>query len=118
MLLLSRRWIAVGALLSGLGVGLGALFPRFNVNNAAKIATGFGGFFYMVVGVFLNLLVVVLSVLPTISLVRLIDGYAPWLVTAPRLALAVILALSALAIPLAVAALIVRFGAHRLDQSW
>jgi ABC-2 type transport system permease protein len=33
----------------GLGVGLGSLFPRFNVENAAQIAVGAGGILYMIV---------------------------------------------------------------------
>lgn len=32
----------------GLAVGLGAIFPRFHVDNPARIATGFGGFLYMI----------------------------------------------------------------------
>jgi len=33
---------------TGLGVGMGAMYPRFHVENAAQIATGFGGVVYMV----------------------------------------------------------------------
>lgn len=32
----------------GLAVGIGAMFPRFHVDNPARIATGFGGFLYMI----------------------------------------------------------------------
>jgi ABC-2 type transport system permease protein len=34
---------------TGLGVGLGAVYPRFTVSNPAHIATGFGGMVYMIV---------------------------------------------------------------------
>jgi len=34
--------------LVGLGTGMGALFPRFDVENPAQIPTGFGGIIYMI----------------------------------------------------------------------
>ncbi len=34
--------------ITALGIGLGAVFPRFNHENAAQIPTGFGGIVYMV----------------------------------------------------------------------
>ena len=34
---------------TSLGVGIGALYPRFNVPNPATISTGFGGIVYMIV---------------------------------------------------------------------
>ena len=34
--------------ITGLGTGLGAIFPRFEVENPAQIPTGFGGMIYMV----------------------------------------------------------------------
>lgn len=43
--------------IAGLAVGLGAAFPRFEVNNAARIASGFGGVLYM----FLSVVLVVIS---------------------------------------------------------
>ncbi len=33
----------------GLGVGIGAIYPRFQVENVAKIAAGFGGIVYMII---------------------------------------------------------------------
>ncbi|UCD84396.1 MAG: hypothetical protein JSU92_14165 [Deltaproteobacteria bacterium] len=33
----------------GLGVGIGAIYPRFQAENVAKIATGFGGIVYMII---------------------------------------------------------------------
>ena len=35
--------------LTGLGVGMGALFPRFEVENYAKIAVGTGGLLFMII---------------------------------------------------------------------
>jgi len=34
--------------ITGLGVGLGAIYPRFQVENVSQIATGFGGIIYMI----------------------------------------------------------------------
>jgi ABC-2 type transport system permease protein len=34
--------------IAGLGVGLGAIYPRFQVENVSQIATGFGGIIYMI----------------------------------------------------------------------
>ncbi len=50
---------------AGLGVGLGARFPRFNVENPAKVATGFGGVLYMIVTMSVIGFVVVLEAAPT-----------------------------------------------------
>jgi ABC-2 type transport system permease protein len=35
--------------ITALGVGLGAVFPRFRYENVAQIPTGFGGIVYMLV---------------------------------------------------------------------
>ncbi len=58
----------------GLAVGLGARFPKFHVDNAAKIATGFGGVLYMMLGTSFVLLMLVLSIQPTLILYRLHVG--------------------------------------------
>jgi ABC-2 type transport system permease protein len=43
----------------GLGVGMGALYPRFKVENAAQIVSGFGGAFYMILSmVFIGMVVI------------------------------------------------------------
>lgn len=39
-----------GLSLTALGVGLGAIYPRFFYENVAQIAAGFGGIIYMVIG--------------------------------------------------------------------
>ena len=55
----------------GLAVGLGARFPRFHVDNAAKITTGFGGVLYMMLATSYVLLMLALSVQPILVLYRL-----------------------------------------------
>jgi len=49
----------------GLGVGIGAIFPRFHLDNPAKIATGFGGFLFMIVSLLFVGLTVTLEGYPT-----------------------------------------------------
>lgn len=58
----------------GLAVGLGARFPRFHVDNAAKITTGFGGVLYMMLATTYVLLMLALSVQPILVLYRLEAG--------------------------------------------
>ncbi|MEO1269762.1 MAG: hypothetical protein AAFX99_16875 [Myxococcota bacterium] len=59
--------VVIGSLtlgLSGLGIGLGAIYPRFHLDNAAKIATGFGGMLYMILALMLVLLTAFLVAAP------------------------------------------------------
>ena len=44
--------LGVAAVLCGMGVGLGALFPRFNVENIHQIESSLGGFVYMAASLF------------------------------------------------------------------
>ncbi len=49
----------------GMALGFGALFPRFFIENPAKIAVGFGGAVYMITAMILIFLVVVVEAYPT-----------------------------------------------------
>jgi ABC-2 type transport system permease protein len=49
----------------GMGVGLGARFPRFTAENPAKVATSFGGVIYMIVSMSVIGLVVLMEASPT-----------------------------------------------------
>lgn len=49
----------------GLAVGIGAIFPRFHVDNPARIATGFGGFLYMITSLLFVGITVALEGYPT-----------------------------------------------------
>jgi ABC-2 type transport system permease protein len=53
-----------------LGVGLGAVYPRFETENLAQVATGFGGFIFMVTSALYVALVVVLEAWPVYTLLR------------------------------------------------
>jgi ABC-2 type transport system permease protein len=51
-----------GLSLTALGVGLGAVYPRFFYENVAQIAAGFGGIIYMVIGlIYIGLSIVIES---------------------------------------------------------
>ncbi|MDI6754404.1 MAG: hypothetical protein QME78_08420 [Thermodesulfobacteriota bacterium] len=52
----------------GLGVGLGAIYPRFRVENAAQIVSGFGGIFYMIFSMIYVGAVVVLEAWPVYTI--------------------------------------------------
>jgi len=52
----------------GLGVGLGAIYPRFQVENVAQISTGFGGIVYMIYCLLFVGSVVVLEAWPVYAL--------------------------------------------------
>lgn len=99
--------------LSGLALGLGARFPRFHIDNAAKIATGLGGVLYMLSGLLLLMVVVLLAVGPTLGLVQWIEhDYLPggalgWL--------GGLAGVAALGLPLLVGRLAVRTGARHLE---
>lgn len=99
--------------LSGLALGLGARFPRFHIDNAAKIATGLGGVLYMLSGLLLLMVVVMLAVGPTLGLVQWVEhGYLPG---GTQRGLGVLAALAAIGLPLFVGRLAVRAGARHLE---
>jgi len=50
--------------ITALGVGLGAVFPRFKHENVAQIPTGFGGIVYMILAMLFIGLVIVLEAWP------------------------------------------------------
>jgi len=59
--------LAVSGIVS-LGIGLGAIYPKFRHQNIAEVATGFGGLLYMIVcAVFLGL-VILLEAVPVYML--------------------------------------------------
>ncbi len=61
MMVLSTITVFLFALsLTALGVGLGAVYPRFFYENVAQIAAGFGGIIYMILGlVYIGLSIVI-----------------------------------------------------------
>jgi ABC-2 type transport system permease protein len=54
--------------IAGLGVGTGALYPRFKVENAAQIASGFGGVFFMILSMIFIGAIVILEAWPVYTI--------------------------------------------------
>lgn len=87
----------ITATVLAMAIGLGARHPRFKIDNAAKIATGFGGVLFMVSGITVALATVIASAYPTLTLAYAIDGgHAP---SARRVAYSIVLALLTVAGP-------------------
>jgi ABC-2 type transport system permease protein len=87
----------MSAALSGLAVGLGALFPNFKEDNPSKIVSGFGGTLCLVVSFIYITLFVALAALPDVRLVTRLDFPLP---DSLAFALAAVLSIIVPAIPL------------------
>lgn len=109
-LMLHLPWLRVGffamaialmsATLSGLSVGLGALFPNFREDNPSKIVSGFGGTLCLVASFLYITLFVALVALPDLARVTKF----PWAIPAavPYL-VALVLSMTIMLIPLLLA---------------
>lgn len=101
--------------IAGLGAGLGALYPRFSVGNAARIASGYGGVVYMILSMGLVFVALLLEALPTWYLHRVLvlGRHAPSTgrIVAGAALLVAVVGLCALA-----AWLPMRLGARRLER--
>ena len=53
---------------ASLGIGMGAIYPRFRVENAAQIPSGFGGVFFMVMSMFFVGAIVILEAWPVYTI--------------------------------------------------
>jgi ABC-2 type transport system permease protein len=91
---------AMSAALSGLAVGLGALFPNFKEDNPSKIVSGFGGTLCLVVSFIYIALFVALAALPDVRRVTNVDLPIP---DEAAHGLALVLSGAVLFIPLAIA---------------
>lgn len=60
--------------LCGLGVGMGAMAPRFAVANPARIASGMGGVLYMLLGLAYLVVMLLLVGWPIAALWRFVEG--------------------------------------------
>jgi len=54
--------------LIGLAVGLGAVYPRFEAENLAQVATGFGGMIFMILGAIYVAVIVTLEAWPVYAI--------------------------------------------------
>lgn len=105
-------WISLGTILlltfaiSALALGFGALYPRFDTENAAQIPTSFGGLVFMMSAIVLLGLVLVVESLTVLEYLRAqIQGREPevdiWLVGS--LVLVVVICLTATIVPIRLA---------------
>jgi ABC-2 type transport system permease protein len=63
--------LAMSLVIACLGVGLGAIFPRFHAENPAKIPAGVGGVTFMIVSMLFVLVFLLAAVYPTFLLYQL-----------------------------------------------
>ena len=75
-LLASLIILCISLGVSGMGVGIGAVYPQFHNPNAAKIASSFGAVIYMILAMFVVLSVLVFSFRFTMYFGMLYDGDA------------------------------------------
>jgi len=100
--------VAVTFAVAALALGFGAVFPKFNTDNAADIPTGFGGLLFMMVSTAYLAAVVVLEAWPVyaVLLSRLRNqalGIEQWSAIVIGVGLALLLSVAATVIPLRVA---------------
>ncbi len=63
--------------ISAMALGFGALYPRFDTENAAQIPTSFGGMVFMMSAIVLLGVVLVLEATPVLSYIRSQNGQEP-----------------------------------------
>ncbi len=89
--MLTMAFICIG--MTGLSVGFGARFPRFDLNDAAMVAVSSGGLFYMIFSLAFIHIIIFLVVLPDIIIymsylgryyryIAFMDRYVIWTVIA------------------------------------
>ncbi len=98
--------------ISAMALGIGALYPRFDTENAAQIPTSFGGMVFMMAAIVLLAVVLVIEATPVMGYLRLqLSGeegvWGPWMVIS--LLGVVVLCLAATIIPL-------RVGLKRMEE--
>ncbi len=105
--------VVVTFAIASLAIGFGALFPRFETDNAAQISTGFGGLLFMMTATTYLAAVVVLEAWPVYAVLRARARGEPlggddvaWLALGLGLALA--LSIAATLVPL-------RFAVRRVE---
>ena len=79
--------------LSGLSVGLGALYPNFSEDNPSKIVSGFGGTLNLVLSLFFVLIVLSLQAIPCFfyyGIAKLTGDEFRWLIVGSMVAIAIV----------------------------
>jgi ABC-2 type transport system permease protein len=92
--------------IAALALGLGALYPRFDTENAAQIPTSFGGMIFMMSAIVLLAIVIVIEAIPMMAYLRSQLSGEPVRITAGMigaLSLVAVICIAATIIPLRVA---------------
>ncbi len=111
-------WLGIGSVsmmtfgITSLGIGTGAVFPRFKYENAAQIPTGFGGIVYMLLAMLFIGMVVILEAWPVYRIFGVQTfggGISPsdWAMISVSLTLVLVVNLLAVLLP-------IRIGLKRL----
>ncbi|HUI67701.1 MAG TPA: hypothetical protein VL087_05795 [Nitrospirota bacterium] len=100
--------------ITSLGVGLGAVFPKFKHENVAQIPTGFGGIVYMLMTMLFISVVIVLEAWPVyrIFTTQTFGGHISlpgWVIIAISFSMVVVVNILALFLPM-------KIGLNRLKQ--
>jgi ABC-2 type transport system permease protein len=103
------------AAIVGLGIGLGAIYPRFYVENVAKIATGYGAILYMILAMGFIALAVFLEAWPLNAI--FMSRFAGIRITAFEWVTVAGSLVSVAVLCVAVCVLPVRWGIRRLEAS-
>ena len=64
--------------LAAMGIGMGAIFPKFKHTNAMEVALGFGGVVYMILSLILTLLVIILEATPVYYHLQKVVGWSTY----------------------------------------
>lgn len=101
---------------AGLGVGLGAVYPRFHVDNAAKIASGFGGILYMFLALVMLAVSATLSAGPSWVLFHLALGGQTGVGSTMGLVWAGLAGVGSVGLPVVAGVAALKWGARRLSD--
>jgi ABC-2 type transport system permease protein len=115
MMLLSTVTVLVMTCgITSLGIGIGAIFPRFRYENIAQIPTGFGGLLYMMLAMLYCVLIVVIEALPLELYMTAVASGLPlragqWCIIVCCVFFICVLSAAACIVPM-------RIGLHRLSR--
>lgn len=100
--------------ITGMGIGMGAMYPRFEVENPAKIASGFGGVLYMICCIVWVAVLLLMELLPLRHIFWSRIRKLP--LTGSQMLQVLVVGVLALALTWAVYSIPMKLGARALDN--